>query len=159
MFWVSLVAALLLFFGALGGLKEGAIKQGFALAITLAAIPLAGLSFRFLARLLSFLPGENWENFLGLALSLGIISALLHLLTLGSRRMLDKAWKKAPFFRLLGGTFGFLNTCFGLTVFALAVRAYPVFDWLARWLAASRVMQWLVANFGFVESWLFRNTP
>ena len=59
MTWISILAALVLFFSFIGGLKEGVVKSFFSLITLIITIPLTGVSYRLLANILSFLPGEN----------------------------------------------------------------------------------------------------
>ena len=154
MIWVNLIAVLILIFSLLGGLKEGAVKQFFNLVALLIAIPLTGLSYHLLTNLLSFLPGENWENFIGFYIALAIISVILHLIALLPRKIVQKIWRKGLFFRLLGGALNVVNASIGMVVFTLVLSAYPIFEWLERWVAGSSVLMSLVNIFAFVQSML-----
>jgi len=154
MIWVSIIAVIILILSFFGGLKEGAVKQFFNLAVLLIAIPLAGFSYRLLAALLSFLPGENWENFFGFFIALALISVILHFIGLLPRRIIQKIWKRGLFFRLLGGALNLVNASIGMVIFTLVLLAYPIFDWLERWVAGSAVLASLVEIFGFVPSML-----
>ena len=73
----NIFAAFILFFSFIGGLKDGAVKSFFSLISLLIAIPLSGIFYNLIARVLSFLPGENWENFVGFFITFGIISLTL----------------------------------------------------------------------------------
>lgn len=152
MIWVNIIAVLILIFSLLGGLKEGAVRQFFNLVVLLIAIPLTGLSYHLLANLLSFLPGENWENFVGFFIALAIISVILHLIALLPRKIVQKIWRKGLFFRLLGGALNVVNASIGMVVFTLVLLAYPIFEWLERWVAGSGVLMSLVNIFAFVQS-------
>ena len=154
MWLVSIFAVFVLFFSFIGGLKEGAVKQFFNLVILLIAIPLAGISYRLIARVLSFLPGENWENFIGFFIALALISVILHFVFFLPRRIVQKIWRRGFLFRLLGGVLNTINASIGMVVFTLVLLAYPIFDWLARWVAGSSVLASLVNMFGFVSSML-----
>lgn len=154
MIWVSIIAVIILILSFFGGLKEGAVKQFFNLVVLLIAIPLAGFSYHLLAALLSFLPGENWENFIGFFIALALISVILYFIALLPRRIIQKIWKRGLFFRLLGGTLNLVNASIGMVVFTLVLLAYPIFDWLERWVAGSSVLASLVEIFGFVQSML-----
>ena len=154
MIWVNLIVVLILIFSLLGGLKEGAVRQFFNLVALLIAIPLTGLSYHLLANLLSFLPGENWENFVGFFVTLAIISVILHLMALLPRKIGQKIWRKGLFFRLLGGALNVVNASIGMAVFALVLLAYPIFEWMERWVAGSSVLMSLVNIFAFVPSML-----
>jgi uncharacterized membrane protein required for colicin V production len=152
--WVDIVVVILLILSFLGGLKEGAVKSLSSLVALLIAIPLAGLGYRLLASLLSFLPGENWENFLGFFITLGIITAILHLVFFIPRKLIGAIWKKGVFYRVLGGVFNLLGSIIGFVVFTLVVQSYPIFDWLARWVSDSGVLAGLASAFGFVHMML-----
>jgi len=152
--WVDILVALALFFSLIGGFKEGAVKRGFSLLALLIAIPIAATSFRLLATILSFLPGENWNNFIGFFITLAFITVILHIAFFLPRRFIQKAWNKGPLFRLTGGALNVLDTAIGLAVFALIVRAYPIIDWLERAVTNSSALTWLVTHLGFVETLL-----
>ena len=154
MHWFDIIVIIILILTFIGGLKDGAIKTFFSLIALIIAIPLAGLSYHLLATLLSFLPGTNWENFFGFFITMGIISVILHLIFLLPKKIIQKIWKKGILFRLLGGVLNLFGATIGLTVFALVLRAYPIFDWLERWVSSSGVLMWLVDKFGFVQAML-----
>jgi uncharacterized membrane protein required for colicin V production len=149
--WVDIVVIILLILSFLGGLKEGAVKALSSLVSLLIAIPVTTFCYRLLAAVLSFLPGENWENFLGFFITLGIITAILHLIFFIPRKIIGTIWKEGILFRLLGGVFNLLGGIIGMVVFALAVQAYPIFDWLERWVSGSGVLATLVNTFSFVQ--------
>ena len=154
MIWVNIIAVLILILSFFGGLREGAVKQFFNLVVLIIAIPLAGLSYRLIAIILSFLPGENWENFIGFFIALVLISVILHFIVLLSRRIVQKVWRRGLFFRLLGGVLNAVNASIGMVVFTLLLLAYPIFDWLERWVAGSGVLASLVDIFGFIQAML-----
>jgi uncharacterized membrane protein required for colicin V production len=152
--WVDIVVVILLVLSFIGGMKEGAVRAFASLIAVIISIPLAGLAYRLIGSLLSFLPGENWENFIGFFIAMGIITAILHLIFFLPRKLIGAAWNKGILLRLLGGVFNLLGGMIGMVVFVLVVRAYPIFDWLARWVSSSGVLSTLVDGFGFVESML-----
>jgi len=154
MIWVNIFAVLILILSFFGGLREGAVKQFFNLVIFIIAIPLAGISYRLIAIPLSFLPGENWENFIGFFIALALISVIFHLIVLLPRRIIQKIWKRGLFFRLLGGVLNVVNASIGLVVFTLVLLTYPIFDWLERAVANSGVLASLVNMFGFIQAML-----
>ena len=154
MIWVNLIAVLILIFSLVGGLREGAVRQFFNLLALIIAIPLTGLSYHLLTNLLSFLPGENWGNFIGFFITLAIISVILHLIALLPRKIVQKIWRGGLLFRLLGGALNVVNASIGMVVFTLVLLAYPIFDWLERWVAGSGVLMSLVNIFAFVQSML-----
>jgi len=151
---VGIIVAIILFFSLIGGLKEGAVKQFFSLIALLIVIPLAGLAYHLMANILSFLPGTNWANFVGFFITLGLISAIVHLIFLLPRKILQQVWKKGLFFRLLGGALNVLNASIGMVVFTLTVGAFPLIGWLERAVIGSGVLTWLVGHLGFVQAML-----
>ena len=152
MIWVSIIASLILLFSLIGGIREGAVKSFFSLIALLIAIPLAGISYHLLADLLSFIPGENWENFLGFFIMLAVISIILYFVFLLPRRLVEKAWKKGFLFRLIGAAFSIFNAAIGMVVFALVLHVYPIFSWLERAVSGSGVLTWLVVHLSFVQA-------
>jgi uncharacterized membrane protein required for colicin V production len=151
MVWVNIIAVIILILSLFGGLREGAVKQFFNLVILIIAIPLTGLSYHLLAKLLSFLPGENWENFIGFFITLTIISVILHFIALLPGKLVQKIWRRGLFFRLIGGALNTVNASIGMVVFTLVLLAYPIFGWLGRAVAGSIVLISLVDAFGFVQ--------
>jgi uncharacterized membrane protein required for colicin V production len=148
---VSLFVLFVLVVSVFAGFKEGAVKHFFNLAVLFLTIFIAGLAYHLLAGLLSFLPGENWEGFIGFCVTFGIINAILHLAFLLPRKLINKMWKRGLLYRLLGGAMNAVGASIGLVVFALVLNAYPIFDWLARWVAGSSIMSSLVNAYGFVQ--------
>ena len=151
---VSLFVIFILLVSVFAGLKEGAVKHFFNLVAVLIAIFIAGLFYHLIAGLLSFLPGENWENFISFFIALGIVVAILQLASLIPRKLINKIWKRGLLYRLLGGALNAVNASIGLTVLALMLNAFPIFDWLARWVTGSGVMSSLVNVFGFIQALL-----
>ena len=152
--WVDIVVIILLILSFLGGAREGAVKNFSSLVALIIAIPLAGLSYRLIATILSFLPGVNWENFFGFFITCAIIIVILHFIFFLPRKFVGTIWKKGIIFRLLGGALNILSAIIGMVVFTLVVQAYPIFDWLERWVSSSGILTWLVDKFGFVQSML-----
>ena len=107
-----------------------------------------------LATLLSFLPGVNWENFVGFFITLALISAILYFIFLISRKLIQKVWKKGCLFRLIGGALNIFNTAIGMVVFTLVIRAYPIIGWLERAVTGSGVLNWLVVHLSFIQAML-----
>lgn len=149
--WVDIVVIILLILSFLGGLKEGAVRTASSLVALLIAIPLAGLGYRLLASLLSFLPGDNWENFFGFFITMGIIIAVLHLIFFLPRKIIGKIWQAGVLFRVLGGVFNLAGAMIGMVVFTLVVQAYPIFDWLESWVSSSGILSALVTAFGVIK--------
>jgi uncharacterized membrane protein required for colicin V production len=152
MIWVSIIAVLVLIFSILGGLRQGAVRQLFSLLATLIAIPVAGVSYQGLADILSFIPGQNWENFIAFFIMMAVVSIIFYFVFLLPGRALKKAWPGGLFFCVLGAIFSLVNAILGMVVFALVLHAYPIFGWLERAVSGSAVVSGLVSLFGFVQA-------
>lgn len=152
---MGIIAIFILFFVFIFGLKEGVVKNVCSLIAHLIAIPLTGISYHLLASLLSFLPGDNWENFVGFFITLYLIILILYFMFLFlSRRFIQKVWKKGIFFRLIGGVLSVLSSTIGMVVFVLVVEAYPISGWLEQVVLGSSVLDWLVTNLSFIKAML-----
>ncbi|MBU2008379.1 MAG: CvpA family protein [Chloroflexi bacterium] len=154
MLWVSLVAVFILVASLLSGLKEGAAKHVANLVATLIGVYVAGRSYHLVAGLLHFISSENWQNFLGFFIALAVSVAILYLVFLAPRKLTEVVWRRGLLSRLLGGAISVVDAGIGLAVFALVLTAFPVFDWLARWVGGSGVMASLVRTFSFVQQLL-----
>ncbi len=152
--WVDIVVIIILILSFFGGMKEGAVRNFFSLLTVIIAIPLAGLSYRLIATILSFLPGDNWENFIGFFITMAILSVILYFLFFLPRKFTQQIWKKGILFHLLGGALSLLGAIIGVVLFAIVLQIYPIFDWLERWVSSSGVLASLVDAFGFVRSML-----
>jgi len=152
--WLSILVIILLLLGFLGGFKKGAIKSFFSLASLLIAIFLAGLLYHLTSHVLFFLPGENWENFLGFFITLAVVSIALHFVFLLPRKFLQTVVFEGFLLRILGGALGLFQAAIGLEAFAILVYAYPIAEWLKRAVVDSGVLNWLIAHLGFVQAML-----
>ncbi|MFC1967176.1 CvpA family protein [Chloroflexota bacterium] len=151
---VNVIAIIIIILSLIGGLREGAVKHFFSLLALFIAIPLAGLFYRLIAIILSFLPGDNWENFIGFFIALCIASIILHLVFLIPAKITRAIWKKGCLVSLLGGALNLFNATIGMTVFTLALRTYPIISWLERAVTNAGIPTWLVEHFGFVAAML-----
>ncbi len=154
MVWISIFAVIIIFFSFIGGFREGAVKSFFSLVTIIIAIPIAGTLYHLLASLLSFLPGKNWENFIGFIITLALISVILRLLFLLPRKLIQKIWRRGMLFRLIGGAINIFNSAIGLVVFALLLLVYPIWGWLEQAVAGSSVLGWLASQLSFVQALL-----
>lgn len=154
MILVSIIAVIILILSLVNGFREGALKQAVSIISLLIAIPLAGLCYQWLAGLLSFMPGENWENFLGFIITMGIIMVALYFIFLLPRRFFEKSWKEGLLFRSIGAVLSFFSAAIGMVVFALVLNAYSIFDWLQNAVSGSGVINWLGSWLSFVQSML-----
>ncbi len=152
MMWVDIIVALILLFSFIGGIMGGAVKNFFSLISLLIAIPLAGMFYHLLADLLSFIPGENWGNFLSFFIMLAVISIILHFIFLLPRKVAEKAWNKGFLFRLIGAIFNIFTAAIGMVVFTLVLHAYPIFGWLEEAVSDSSVLTWLVVHLSFIQA-------
>ena len=152
---MDIIAILILFVVFIVGLKVRAVKIASSLIAHLIAIPLAGISYQLLTSLFSFLPGENWDNFVGFFTTKYLIILILYLMFVFlSKRFIRKDWKKGIFFRLIGGLLTSLNSAMGMVTLVLTIEAFPFSGWLERVVLGSSVLDWLVTNLGFIKAML-----
>ncbi|MFC1991286.1 CvpA family protein [Chloroflexota bacterium] len=151
---VNIIAIFVLFFSFIGGMKEGGVKNFFSLISLFIAIPLTGISYYFLASLLSFLPGENWENFMGFYITFSLIIAISYLLFILPRKLIQLLWKRGIIFRLVGGIINLLNASIGIVLLVLVFGAYPIIGWLQNAITGSGVVNWLISNLSFIGDML-----
>lgn len=151
MMLINILAAIILFFSFFGGFFQGAVKSFFSLISFIIAVPIAGLVYPFFAKLLSFLPGENWENFIGFFIALAIVSLILAFVFYLPRKIMEKVWSGGILFRLAGGILNLLGAAIGLVVLASLISTYPVWDWLQQAMTDASIIQWMVSNLGFIR--------
>jgi len=159
MTWVDLVVIAILVFSLIGGLIQGAVKSFFTLLALIIAIPVTGFLYHLAANLLSFLPGENWENFFGFFITFALIGLILNLIFIIPTRLIEKAWLiKGILFRLIGAIVNLLDAAIGLVLFVLVLRVYPITGWLEYVVSQSTILTWLTLHFSFVQ-WLLPQLP
>ena len=152
--WVDIVVLIIIIITFFSGLKEGAVKNLFTGVAILIAIPIAGRFYYLLVYVLSFLPGTNWENFVGFFITLGLINVIFHFIFFLPRKIIEKITGKEALSRLLGGALGVFNTSVGFAVFVLALRTFPIISWLEENVSNSGVLTWLVETLEFIQSML-----
>jgi uncharacterized membrane protein required for colicin V production len=151
---INIVVGFILFFSFLGGAIQGAIKSFFSLMVFIIAIPIAAHFYSFFAGLLSFLPGHNWENFIGFFITLAIASVVLTFVFFFPRKLMEIFWKGGALFRLGGGVLNLLGALIGLTMFTYIISTYNVWDWLQQGMVHSEIIKWMVSNLSFVRGLL-----
>ena len=151
---VSVLVVLVLFLSALGGFKEGAVKSFFSLLALIIAITLTGIFYGPLSSVISFLPGENMEQFIGFLITLALINVILNFVFFLPRKSIQIVWREGLSFRIIGGILKLLSSAVGMVVFALLVRAYPIMRWLEQTIAGSGVLTWLTVHLTFVQAML-----
>ena len=154
MHWFDIIVIIIFIISLLVGLKEGAVKHFFQLIGVIIAIPLAGLSYRLIAAIFSFLPRDNWQNFIGFFITYGIFTLILFLIFFIPRKIIGKIFKGGILLRILGGLFSLLGAMFSSVVFFLVIQAFPIWDSLVRWTTDSAIRSGLVDGFGFIQSML-----
>ena len=150
MIWVDVIVVLILFFSFVAGLKGGAVNGFFSLLTLIIAIPVAGTFYGFLASYLSFLPGEDWSNFLGFLGTFIVVSIILSLIFWIPRHFTNFAWNSGCLFRLIGGVFILVNAATGLTLIVILFRTFPVIPWLNNLFADTTILSWLVRRLDFI---------
>jgi uncharacterized membrane protein required for colicin V production len=151
MVWVDVMAALILIFSFIGGLKEGAVKSFFALVAMFIAIPLTGFLYGYVVEVFFFIPSETWRNFLGFFGAYIIISVLLAIVFMIPRHLLGNVWDKGVLSPLLGGLFSLIVGGISLVLLRIVVHTFPIFDWLDYILVHSSVISWLTAYLDFIR--------
>jgi uncharacterized membrane protein required for colicin V production len=152
MIWVSIIAVLIFLFSIFRGLREGAVKPLFTLLATLIAIPVAGVSYKTLAGWLSFISGENWENFIAFFIMMAVVGMIMYFVFLLPGRALQKAWPGGLFFCVLGVIFNLVNAAIGMVVFALVLHAYPIIGGLEQAVSSAGIITGLVSLFSCVQA-------
>ena len=94
---LDIFAVIVLVLSFLGGLKQGAAKELISLVAFIVSIPLAGILYGVAAAIISFLPGDNWQNFIGFFVTLGIMNALLGLMFFLPRMVFQALWGKGGY--------------------------------------------------------------
>lgn len=148
---IDIIIVIILVFAFVGGLIEGAIKSFFRLVGFIIALPLTMLLYPLLANILSFIPGQNWENFISFFIILSILSVILYFIFFVPRKLIEKISFKIGIMRLIGGLFNLLNSAIGMVVFTLLVQAYPIIGWLEDIVTQSSILIWLVVHLQFVQ--------
>ena len=149
---VDIIVILVLVFSCIGGFFQGAVRSLFSLLTLLIAIPLTGICYHLMAGVFAFLPGMNWDNFVGFFVTIALISIILQLIFLLLRPLTRRAlMNKHLLSRLIGTVLNLVNSATGMVVFALVVQAYPVTVWLERAVTDSGILTWLVMRLGFVS--------
>jgi membrane protein required for colicin V production len=147
---IDIVIALVLVFSFIGGLKQGAVKEFLNLLAFIIALSLTGAFTVYVHGWLGFIADPLWRDFFAFLATMGLIMIVLHLVFLLPRVLLDKVWNGGFIWNVLGGIFGVVNTALGLVLLVVLLDMYPVVNWLGDSLAASNVMNWLVASFGSI---------
>ncbi len=151
MVWIDVIAALILIFSFIGGLKEGAVKSFFALISLFLSIPLSGFLYGYAVNLLFFIPSETWRNFLGFFGAFIVISIILAIIFMIPRGLLGGIWDKGLLSPLLGGLFSLIGAGISLVLLRIVVHTFPVFDWLDYFLVNSSVISWLTNYLDFIR--------
>lgn len=149
--WVDIIIVLILVFSFLGGLKAGAVNGFFSLLTLIIAIPITGAFYGYIASLLSFLQGEDWENFLGFLITLVVTSIILSLIFLIPRHFIKSVLNDGGFFSIIGGVFNLANSAIGLALLVLLFQTYPIIPWLNNVIADSTILTWLVVHLDFIQ--------
>ena len=154
MILVSIISGIILFFSFIGGITQGAVKSFFSLISFIISLTIAGIFSPFFAALLSFLPGKDWENFIGFFITLALASIVLAFVFFLPRKLTEKTWGEGVILRLVGGLLNLLGAATGLVMFAYLISAYPVWDWLRQAMVNSPVIDWLLSHLVFVRELL-----
>jgi uncharacterized membrane protein required for colicin V production len=149
--WIDVIVILILFFSFIGGIRAGAVNMIFSLLTTIIAILITGALYGFVANWLSFLPGENWESFLGFLITLVIVSIILALLLLLPRHIIKAIWSGGCASGIIGGVLGLVNSAIGIFILALLIQTYPILEWLRTATVESAVLSSILQSLGFLR--------
>jgi uncharacterized membrane protein required for colicin V production len=149
--WIDVLLIVILAFSFLGGIKAGAINALFSLVVFIIAVTITGFYYRFVASLLSFLPGENWANFFGFLIAIIVVSIIISIICFIPRQFIRSIWNGGGFFSLVGGVLNVVNSAMGLVVFVFLLQAYPIVLWLNGILAESTLLTWLISHLDFIR--------
>lgn len=161
MMWLDIIVILILFFSFIGGIRAKAISTFCSLLATIIAIPVTGFFYGWVASWLSFLPGENWENFLGFLIILVVVSIFISLIFLLPRHLLKALWSGGLLSSIIGGIFSLVNSAIGLFLLTLLIYTYPPGEGLKTIVSNSAILTWLMTHLDFIRLLLpqaFRGT-
>ena len=151
---ITIIAALILIFSFIGGLSQGLLKTFFSLVAFIVSVPIAGRYYSVLSEVLGFVHNRNWQNFLGFFIAMAIVSIVLSIIFYFPRKIMDKAWPREFWMRLVAGVLNLLAAAMGLVILATLVTVFPVWEWLRLAMADSSVFHWLTTHLTFVQSLL-----
>lgn len=133
------------------GYREGLARSSSSLISSLLGFFFAGKTYSVMAGVLSFLPGTGWENFIGFFVVALFFNVVIGLILIPVRVRYDRKTEKSFSTNLAGSLIGVINLAIGLTVFALAVKVYPLTGLLEEVVNESSVFKELTGNFGFIR--------
>jgi uncharacterized membrane protein required for colicin V production len=133
------------------GYREGLVKSTSSLISSLLGFFFAGKTYSVMAGVLSFLPGTEWQNFIGFFVVALFFDVVIGLILIPARAWYDRKTEKGFSKNLAGSLIGVINLALGLTVFALAVKVYPLTGLLEEVVNESSVFKELTGNFGFLR--------
>jgi hypothetical protein len=157
--WVDVIVILIFIFSFVGGIKAKAMSMLISLLISIIGILITGALYGFVVSWLSFLPGENWENFLGFLLTLAIVSSILALLFLLPRHIIKAIWSGGCISGIIGGILGLANAAIGLFIIALLIQTFPILEWLRIAASESTILTFILEYLGFIRFLLPETFP
>jgi uncharacterized membrane protein required for colicin V production len=150
MIWIDIIVAILLIFSFLAGIKGGIINSLFSLITFIIALVITSFYYPFTASIFSFLQNDKWSMFFGFLVTMVIVGIILSLVFIIPRKLIASIWGGGGFFGLVGGVFNVCNTSLGLVVFMILLQQYPILPFLNDLFAKSLILNWLLANLGFI---------
>ena len=115
------------------------------------AVPLTGLSYYLMAMAFSFIPGENWNQFIGFFITLALYSVIFHFVFYTPRKYARSIFLEGILMRIGGGLINVFKSIMGIVLLLLVLHAYPVIRGLEPILLESGVLMWLLNHFRFVQ--------
>jgi uncharacterized membrane protein required for colicin V production len=151
---ITVIAALILVFSFIGGLTQGLVKSFFSMITFIVAVPVAGYFYTIISGWLKFIDNRVWQNFLGFIIVMAVASAILSIIYILPRKILDKTTHEIFGLRFVGAVLNLLGAVMGLVVLTCLINAFPIWEWLKLGLNDSSLIQWLMAHFAFVQNLL-----
>ena len=148
---IDILVGLIFLLTLITSYKEGLVKNTAAVISSLLGFFLAARSYSVLAGVLSFLPGNDWENFIGFFVIALLFNIVIGLILIPARAWYEKNLEDSFVTNLAGSFLGVINLAVGLTIFALSVKAYPVNTMLENIVYESGAFLELTDSFGFLR--------
>ena len=148
---INIIAGIALILSFVDGFIGGVVKSFFSFIVLVIAIPLTGISYHLLARVLSFVPGEKWPYFIGFFIALILYSIIFHFAFYLPRKYARATFHEGILTGIAGGLVSTFKAAIGIVLLLLVFHAHPVIRGLEPVLMESGVLTWLIGHFRFVQ--------
>jgi uncharacterized membrane protein required for colicin V production len=143
---VDIIAACILIFSFIGGLRDGAVREFLNLVALFLGLALAGVFVGYVDSWFVFVWDANWRSMFSFIVTFLLIMIVLGLLLWPLRALVEQGWNGGALWSILGGLFGVAGAAVGLVVLVTLFAVYPVFPWLNSIFDSSQVLNWLVST-------------